>query len=133
LLEQEDGDGVDSECIQKFATRSLRFLLLRRISSSDTFSVFFSLFFSSLLLSFITTSDDADNDEILVGEVDDEDKDENIVGRNVSVLGVGVVELPLLSCGVLLLLLSNNSKEASSWIEPIEDRTLNTLDRFGCG
>jgi hypothetical protein len=91
------------------------------------------MFFSSLLLSLLTTSDDADDDEILVGEVDDEDKDENMVGRNVSVLGVGVVELPLLSCGVLLLLLSNNSKEASSWIEPIEDRTLNTLDRFGCG
>jgi len=104
---------VDSDCIQKFATRSLRFLLLRRISSSDTFSVFFSLFFSSLLLSFITTSDDADNDEILVGEVDDEGKDENIVGRNVSVLVVGVVELPLLSCGVLLLL-QKTSKEASS-------------------
>jgi len=123
---------VDSDCIQKFATRSLRFLLLRRISSSDTFSVFFSLFFSSLLLSLITTSDDADNDEIRVGEVDDEDKDENIVGRNVSVLVVGVVELPLLSCGVLLLL-TKTSKEASSCIEPIEDRTLNTLDRFGCG
>jgi len=96
-------------------------------------SVFFSLFFSSLLLSLITTSDDADNDEIRVGEVDDEDKDENIVGRNVSVLVVGVVELPLLSCGVLLLLLTKTSKEASSCIEPIEDRTLNTLDRFGCG
>lgn len=123
---------MDSDCIQKFATRSLRFLLLRRISSSDTFSVFFSLFFSSLLLSLITTSDDADNDEIRVGEVDDEDKDENIVGRNVSVLVVGVVELPLLSCGVLLLL-TKTSKEASSCIEPIEDRTLNTLDRFGCG
>jgi len=109
---------VDSECIQKFATRSLRFLLLRRISSSDTFSVFFSSMLLSSWLSLITTSDVADNDEILVGEVDDEDK---------------VVELPLLSCGVLLLLLSNNSKEASSWIEPIEDRTLNTLDRFGCG
>lgn len=123
---------MDSECIQKFATRSLRFLLLRRISSSDTFSVFFSMFFSSLLLSLITTSDDADNDEIRVGEVDDEDKDENRVGRKVSVLVVGVVEFPVLSCGVLLLL-QKTSKEASSCIEPIEDRTLNTLDRFGCG
>jgi hypothetical protein len=90
------------------------------------------MLFFSLLLSLITTSDDADNDEILVGEVDDEDKDENMVGRKVAV-SVGVEELPLLSCGVLLLLLSNNSKEASSWIEPIDDRTLNTLDRFGCG
>lgn len=133
LLEQEDGDGVDSECIQKFATRSLRFLLLRRISSSDTFFVFFSMLFSSLLLSLMTTSDDADDDDILGGEVDDEGKDENIVGRNVSVLVVGVVELPLSSCGVLLLLLSKDSKEASSCIVPIEDRTLNTLDRFGCG
>jgi len=132
LLEQEDGDVVVSECIQKFATRSLRFLLLRRISSSDTFSVFFSLM---LLLSWLslTTSDDAVDDEILVGEVDDEGKDENMVGRKVSVLVVVVVKFPVLSCGVLLLLLPNNSKEASSCIEPIEDRTLNTLDRFGCG
>jgi len=124
---------VVSECIQNFATRSLRFLLLRRISSSDTFSVFFS---SMLLLSWLslTTSDDAVDDEILVGEVDDEGKDENMVGRKVSVLVVVVVvELPLLSCGVLLLLLPNNSKDASSCIEPIEDKTLNTLDRFGCG
>merc|ERR1719162_1065624 len=105
LLEQEDGDGVDSECIQNFATRSLRFLLLRRISSSDTFSVFFSLMLLFSWLS-LTTSD-----------VDDKEK---------------VVELPLLSCGVLLLL-PKKSKEASSCIEPIEDRTLKTLDRFGCG
>merc|ERR1719162_1520533 len=133
LLEQEDGDGVDSECIQNFAARSLRFLLLRRISSSDTFSVFFSLMLLFSWLS-LTTSDDAVDDEILVGEVDDEGKDENMVGRQVSVLVVVVVvvELPLLSCGVLLLLLPNNSKEASSCIEPIEGRTLNTLDRFGC-
>merc|ERR1719162_459439 len=88
LLEQEDGDGVDSECIQNFATRSLRFLLLRRISSSDTFSVFFSLMLLLSWLSLMTTSGDAVDDEILVGEVDDEDK---------------VVVLPLLSCVLLLL------------------------------
>ena len=93
--------------------------------------MFFSLM---LLLSWLslTTSDDAVDDEILVGEVDDEGKDENMVGRKVSVLVVVVVKLPLLSCGVLLLL-PKKSKEASSCIEPIEDRTLNTLDRFGCG